>query len=75
MIQELEWGEGRATTSRLAGRLGVAASSATPRLKNSQTAAAQKPSANRHNNPSPVAVHLMNGRDIRRDNGVSNIAW
>ncbi len=33
LIQELERGEGRATTSRLAGRMGVAAPSATPMLK------------------------------------------
>ena len=55
LIHELERGQGRATT---------------PRLKSSHTATPQEPSANRHNNRSPVAAHL-----IRRNNGVSNIAW
>ncbi len=62
VIQELEWGKGRATTSWLAGRLGVTDGAATPRLKNSQTAAPQEPSANRHNNRSLVAARLMSGR-------------
>ncbi len=70
LIQELEWGESRATTCRLAGRVGVTAPPATPTLKSSHTATPQKPSANRHNNRSPVVAHL-----IRRNNGVSNIAW
>jgi hypothetical protein len=63
VIQELEQGEDRATISRLARRVGVAADrAAIPTLENSQTAAPQKPSANRGTNRRPVAAYLMNGR-------------